>query len=282
MRRTVVGPTLLGILTLALSLARVGDAPFDLYRDEAFHAVSAHTLATTGRDLRGRRLPLIIAPDEATATVEAGAPPVLVYAMAAIFTVLPVSEATTRLPTLILGVADVLLVYAIGRLLFDRVLLAELAAALVALTPAHFLFSRLALTAQVPVPFVLGWLLCILLYLRRGDAWLLWLAGALLALACAAYFAIMVLVPVYTLLTAGVMHRRRAPVRHYLTFAAGVIVPMLVCVPWLLWDSPELQRIVTHYEWRDPRRGSAIVDAASTYWTFFGPRFLFVDGAPRI
>ena len=281
LRRTVYGPVLVGLCALALYLPRVDNAPADLYRDEAFHAMSAHSLATTGRDLNGRLLPLIVAPNAETSMVEAGAPPLLVYAMAAIYRVLPVSETSTRLPMILIGVIDVLLVYAIGRVLFDRVLLAELAAALLALTPAHFMFSRLALTAQVPVPFVLGWLLCVLLYLRRGDARLLFLASALLMLAAAAYFAILVLVPFYALLTASVMYRRRSPLGHYVTLVAGIVLPIVVGVPWLLWDTQELQRILTHYDWRDPRRGGA-VDAASVYWTFWGPRFLFVDGAPRI
>jgi len=39
---------------------------------------------------------------------------------------------------------------------------------MLALTPAHFILSRYALDYLYPLPFLLGWLLCVISYLENG------------------------------------------------------------------------------------------------------------------
>jgi len=279
--RAIAVPAALALFTAALYLPRLDTAQADLRRDEVFHAVSAHAIATSGRDLDGQRLPFIVAPRPDMFGFQTGAPPVLVYAMAAAFKVLPFSEASARVPIVIFGVIDVLLVYAIGRLWFASPAYAAIAAVLTAVSPAHMMFARWALTMQAPVPFVLGWLLSMLMYVRGRNPRFLFVGGVFLVVACAAYFGVLLLVPVYAALMAAALWRERAPARHYVVAAAGLLAPMLVIVPWLLGESSEIRRILSHYDWTDPRRATAIQDAAGLYFGFWHPRFLFVDGAPR-
>src|SRR5204863_7486416 len=149
----------------AVYMRRVQDTPSYLVGDELYAALTAQSIATTGRDTHGR-WPLLRS--------EVWFQPLLVYSIAVALKVLPLSEGTIRVPMALFGVIDVLLMYAIGKRLFRRELFAIGAAVLLALTPAHFSDSRMALEFQTPLPFILGWLLCLLIYLDRGGrAWLL-------------------------------------------------------------------------------------------------------------
>ncbi len=165
--RVILTSTLLALGTAALYLPRLDEAPRYLVTDELFSALTAHSVATTGRDPHGAFLPLYFQMD----LPKQGSPmwfqPILVYAIALAVKVLPFSEATIRLPMAIAGVVNVVLIYLVSRQLFGRELFAMTAAGLLALTPAHFMYSRFAMDFQAPLPFLLGWLLCVVTYVKR-------------------------------------------------------------------------------------------------------------------
>ena len=83
--------------------------------------------------------------------------------------VAPLTEASVRIPTAVIGILDVFLIYAVARRLFHGPLYPALAALILALSPAHFIFSRQALDYICPLPFVLGWLWCLLASLQNGQ-----------------------------------------------------------------------------------------------------------------
>src|SRR5205823_793589 len=127
--------------------------------------------------------------------------PIIVYAMAMVFQFLPVSEAAVRLPTVFVALADVLLIYLIGLRLFRDRGRALLAAFLLAASPAHFIHGRLGMDYLYPVPFVLGWLLCLLAYFDdRRTSRLFW-AGVCLGVGFYSYLASVVMMPIYVFLT---------------------------------------------------------------------------------
>src|SRR5262249_29209858 len=154
----------------------------------------------TAHDLSGRRLPMYI-----EYPARFGRPtwdqPLLIYAIAATLKVLPFSEATIRLPMAIVGILDVLLMYGIARLLFEPRFLALLAAALLAVTPAHFMHSRTAIDFQLSVPFVLGWLFALLLYLRGTQPRFLFLAACVLGAGVYGYVAAYLVTPMLAVVT---------------------------------------------------------------------------------
>jgi hypothetical protein len=158
------------------------------------------------------------------------------------------------------------------------------AAAFVALSPAHFIHARYALPAQVPTPFILGWVLCVLAYARRPDPRLLFVAGALLFIAALGYFAVFMLLPVYVLLTLCALRVVRAPQSSYAYLIAGVAIPGLFCVPWVLLHAAAIRPIIFHYQW-SAGPGSSVFSQlariASLYWHFWDPWFLFISGSPR-
>ena len=76
--------------------------------------------------------------------------PMMVYALAPFLTVLPVSETVIRLPTALAGLTDVILLDFIGARIFQSARWGLLAAALLALTPSHFMHSRIAMDDILP------------------------------------------------------------------------------------------------------------------------------------
>jgi len=87
--------------------------------------LEAHAIASSGRDLEGRLLPLYFHISD-TLWFQ----PVPVYFTALLFRLLPVAEIDARWPTAIVGAIDVVLMYLIARKLLGREPLAILAACL--------------------------------------------------------------------------------------------------------------------------------------------------------
>ena len=153
---------------LVLYTANLGHAPIYLHEAEVLFALHAHSIATTLHDTNGRLLPLYFQMPEIGENVWFH--PMVVYAMAPWLKVLPLSETAIRLPSVLVGLTDVVLIYFIAARIFRSERWGLLAAALLALTPSHFIHSRMAMDYLYPVPFVLAWLLCLLAFLEQRAA----------------------------------------------------------------------------------------------------------------
>src|SRR3954469_4962719 len=125
------------VSTLLLYGWRLDYAPPHLEVDEVLIALDAHSVATTGRDVRGEWFPLYF-PVGATSWYQ----PAVIYLTAAILKIAPLSEWSIRLPTIGIAAADVVLIYFVARSLFASELFGVLAAILLALTPGHFIHAR--------------------------------------------------------------------------------------------------------------------------------------------
>ena len=110
--------------------------------DELQFSLQARSIAATGHDLAGRWLPVFFTEPE----FPAGRDPAIVYYTAAWLRVLPFSQANVKLPTAILGVIDVGLMFVAGWLIFGSAWGGVLAAILLAFTPIHFIRARMVLT----------------------------------------------------------------------------------------------------------------------------------------
>src|SRR5262245_56626892 len=168
-RARILVPCAIAVVTAALYLPRLGEAPRYLVVDELYSALTAHSVAATGRDPHGAFLPLYFQMDLPRQGRPMWFQPFLMYAITLALTLRPFSEAAIRTPMAIAGVVNVVLMYLIGRQVFGGYLFPIAAAALLALTPAHFMYSRYAMDFQAPLPFILGWLLCLTAYLKRPD-----------------------------------------------------------------------------------------------------------------
>jgi hypothetical protein len=208
MRRPLT--TLFIVLLLIVSAAllygrRLEYAPPHLEVDEVLIALDAQAMASTARDVHGELLPLYF-PVGATSWYQ----PVVIYFMALVLKFAPLSESAIRFPTVCIAVVDVVLMYFVARQLFASELFGFFAAALLALTPAHFIHGRYGMDYLYPVPFVLGWLLCLVMYLARRRAWLLILGMSVLGVGFYSYIASIVMMPLYCLFTCLVLYQEQA------------------------------------------------------------------------
>ena len=283
----------IGVLLIAavvLYARRLGDAPVYMSPDEVIIAVDAHSVATTGRDVHGTYMPLYFKIQMRGEERSGWFMPVIFYAIALTLKVLPLSEMSARLPSVVAGISDIILIFFIVRRMFKCDWLAVAAAGMLALTPAHFILSRYALDYLYPLPFLLGWLLCVLAYLENGRLRTLFAATVLLGLGFYSYIAAVVLAPIYLLFTAALLFDARKPARDYAVAAAGFALPLLMLVPWLIVHPTAFADTAGRYELYNTGNMDALQglrsflsynnleQRAGIYWSFLNPSFLFFTG----
>jgi 4-amino-4-deoxy-L-arabinose transferase-like glycosyltransferase len=285
-------------VSAALYTYQLDRVPAFLTLDEAHFSVHAHALAETGRNLNGQRLPMLISledPEGETYRLPWGQTyylPFGMYLIAAALQVLPLDEASVRLPAALLGgVINVGLIFAVAHVLFRNRLAALCSAAILALTPANVIISRQALDSVCQLPFTLGCLWCLGKYLRAPNPQLALAAGAILGLGVYAYVTSIVFMPfflaVFWLIAwrAGVLGRRA-----WLWSMAGFAAALTPMILWLLWHPDALASIGAQYNRADPGATtlmqamasggltSAVREFVRIYWSYFDPSFLFVQG----
>jgi 4-amino-4-deoxy-L-arabinose transferase-like glycosyltransferase len=107
-----LGLALAGVAT-ALYTWHLGTVPIFVGGDETYFGENAHQIASTGRDLAGRLIPLFFEIDSHT-----WYRPMLVYLIVPAVKLLGVSEWSIRLPTALIGIVNIALIYAVGLKLF--------------------------------------------------------------------------------------------------------------------------------------------------------------------
>jgi 4-amino-4-deoxy-L-arabinose transferase-like glycosyltransferase len=293
-RSPLIVGALLAMAVCGLYAWRVGEAPVYLSPDEAIIAVDAQTLASSGHDVTGVRLPLYFRIQMPGETRWGWFTPAIFYFTALFLKVRHLSEHVVRLPTVFVGVADVVLVYAVGRRIFERGSYAAFAAALLALAPAHFMLSRYALDYVYPLPFILAWLLCLVMFLENGR--LPWLLAATLCLGVGfySYIASVLLMAMYLGFTTLALLLTRQSPRAFAVAALGFAVPLLPFAVWFLSHPTVLSDTAARYDLYDAKKLNALQGLreflsyeslerlSSLYWTYFSPSFLFFSGDGQI
>lgn len=300
MKRALL-PIVLVAATALLYLPRLGQVPLYMAPDEIVVAVNAKSIATTGRDLfHGRFLPLYVEFNRLVVNHfgdrgyrDSWLTGMIFYADAIALKVLPFSEASARVPTVAVGLLDVLLVFLIGRRIFQSDWVAALAAALLALTPAHLIHSRLVADYIYPLPFLLAWLLWLLAYFDTKRERTLFISVFFLGIGLYSYAASMLVMPLYFLITLAALWHERRPLRAYVVALAAFALPALICVPWVMTHPGMVLDVLNKYNLnsagnltltplqslRSVLTYHRIGDQVGFYFGFFNPRFLFFDGS---
>lgn len=269
---------------------RLDVMPTYLSPDEAIISVDAHALATTGRDLRGTTLPLYFHIQMPGEKRFGWFTPVIFYLSAAFYQVLPFNESTVRLPSVFMGLVNLLLLYALARRLFSSAWIALAAAGVLALSPAHFIFSRYALDYLYPVPFILSWLLCLHRAVTdRSPRWL-FVASLCLGVGFYSYAAAVLLVPVFLVLSLAVWFAETQDARAGAWATLGFGLPLVAFVVWFASHPSAFGDTAQRYALYDARNLNALQGLkellgfpnvermTSLYWSFFNPAFLFLSG----
>lgn len=281
-RRTLLLVAALTVAAAFLYGTRLDQAPPYLMHDEMQFALQAESIASSGRDLSGRLLPVFFTEPE----FPAGRDPAIIYVTAALLTVVPLSEVSARLPTALICVVSIVLVFLVSRRLFASDWLALVSAVFLALTPAHFIRGRLVLSPQYAIPVVLAWLLMLVLFSERATVRRLCAAAAWLGLGAYTYLASVVMMPLYLAMTLWWGERslgRRAAVIGAIAF----LVTLIPMGAWYLTHPERAGQIVSAYQLAGGADGAgpagasilaAIRGRVGLLWSFFSPAFLFVSG----
>ena len=259
-------------------------APVNLHFDEIRFAEQARSIAATGLDLRGRFLPVYFQM-EATLWFH----PIGVYLPALAFKLFGVSTVALRAPTAVVGAVNVVLLYFIARRLRLGPTLSLIAGALLAIAPAHFIHSRMAVDYLFPAPFVLGWCLLLLRFLDTGSHRTLFAATTMLGLGVYSYIAAVALMPLFVALTILVLWLEGRGLRSIAIAIAG-FAWVLIPAAWFIAAHPEMlgstlgrygivaNQLDMFQRVRETLTPWFISDRANLYLTFFAPGYLFVTG----
>jgi 4-amino-4-deoxy-L-arabinose transferase-like glycosyltransferase len=269
--------TLSAILALVIAgggvyATRLGEVPAYVMHDEAQGALQAQSIATTGRDLTGRFLPLYFTEPE----FPPGRDPALIYFTAAVLKVVPFSEAGVRSSAAAIAVLNVVLIFLVARRLFHSTAMGLVAAGLLLLTPIHFIRGRLLLSPLFTIPFILAWLWLLWRFTLEPTVTRLLACAVVLGLGMYSYLAAVVMMPIYLLITMAIGLRRvgTTPVMKAGVAFAATLLPMAV---WYVTHPERNTEIVSQYQ-LDAAAASPVSRWVGLYWSFFDPSFLFVSG----
>ncbi len=282
--RQVLAPLLFAAAAAVLYARQLDVSPSAMHAHEIAIGRQASSLAQTGRDLDGRRLPLYF-----HVRGNVWTPPLPVYFTLLVMTMIGMPEWGARLPSVVVAAIDVALIYLIAARLFKRESLALLAAALLALTPSHFIHGRLALASVYPVPFILVWLYCLMLFVERRQLSLLVASTVSLGVGFYSHPTAVLTMPVYFGLTVIVVLAVRGSVPMHAAALAGFIAPLLLVIPWFYvhreifpftlgdWGlqtlaNPSVGLRYSLLSW------PALTTRSTVYWGFFSPSYLFFTG----
>ncbi|MBI4058832.1 glycosyltransferase family 39 protein [Candidatus Microgenomates bacterium] len=279
---------ILVFLVLASSLlygSLLARTPVHLNQDELGFSLNAYSVAKTGFDENGRLLPFYF-----WHLGVMWATPIIVYLASLFLLFMPISEITIRLPSVMVGIIDVILIYFLTKKLFSSEKWGMIAAILLALTPVHFIQSRLLLDNLYIVPFVLGWLFLMAYYLDKKKIWLLFLAGLVLGIGIHSYHAAKVMMPIYLLMTfIFLLPQIKKQKKLVLILIVGFILPILPIIPWLVQYPDTLIDQVRYTRLYDtnlnPLSGvisllspENIIHKIAIFIAYFDPYFLFTRG----
>ena len=283
------------VVVILLYLVRLEFSPVYLLNDEVYSALQSLSFANTGRSIAGDFFPVYFRGLE----FPPGRDPLCIYATALALKLLPVSEATLRLPTAIVGVINILLAYFIGRRLWGDRRFALLTAACVALAPAHYINSRIAIPTLWSTPWLLAWLLFLITYAQQKRATQLFIATLCLGVATYGYLGTALLVPVYFLGTLvfmryGLAIRER---RQYAIAAGGLALSLALIGYWHVLHPERWSELAAYYATSTSvlREGAPLFSSSglpnfagiqeriTAYWNYYNPTLLFLSGdeSPR-
>jgi 4-amino-4-deoxy-L-arabinose transferase-like glycosyltransferase len=205
--------------------------------------------------------------------------------MAIAFTVFRISEWSLRAPTALIGVADVLLMYAVGMRLFRRPGYAATGALMLAMTPPHFILARMGVDYICPLPFVLGWLWCLFTAIETGSVAASFAGGLLLGVGFFSYLAAWVMMPSYFIMTLLTLRLSGSPARVLGAACVGFFPPLLLLAAFSRIQPDAIGTIAARYQLSDAREllhYYVIQNRLSLYWNYFDPVYLFLTGSPDV
>jgi 4-amino-4-deoxy-L-arabinose transferase-like glycosyltransferase len=283
-RRVLQLASVAAVLAASLYCSRLDVSPLYLTKDEVSYGIQSHAIATTGRDINGRRFPVFF--EEIGFSI--GRDPLYIYGTALLLQFLPLDAPTLRLVPALAAAVSVGLVVLIAYEVFGSAWLAGVAGVLLAVTPVFFIRSRAALSVILPVPFQLCWLLFLLRYARDGRLRHIAMATTALGLGLYSYLSMMFFAPVHMLFSLAEIARQKQW-RHAAIALAIFAALMLPIITWQLMHPSHFNDLASTYRIypaeltplqgvKDVLAWSNLSLRADRYWNAFNPSRLFFAG----
>jgi 4-amino-4-deoxy-L-arabinose transferase-like glycosyltransferase len=217
---------LAGIIAVAIVLRfwQLGRVPVSLDWDETALGYNAYSILKTGRDEYGTFLPLSIR------SFDDYKPPLYVYLTVPSVALFGLSPWSTRLPSAVMGVLAVLGTYFLVKELFKKSnTLPYVSALLLAISPWHIQFSRIAFEANIGITVNIWAVVLFFIGLRRRIYFLF--SAALFGLGMYAYHSERIFLPLLFLLLLVVYRKKICIKEHIKMLATSVIVGLVIVIP---------------------------------------------------
>lgn len=135
------------IVASVLRFWQIGHVPISPDWDEAALGYNAYSILHTGKDEYGKFMPVVL---ESFGDYK---PALYTYLIIPLLLILHLSILTVRLPSVLFGIATVIATFFLVKELFKRLDIALLSSFLLAVSPWHIQFSRVAFEANVGLSF---------------------------------------------------------------------------------------------------------------------------------
>ena len=214
--------TLIIIVASILRLWQLGKVPISPDWDEVALGYNAYSIMQTGRDEYGKLLPIILR------SFDDYKPALYAYLSIPAVSVFGLNVFAIRLPSAIFGILTVLAVFFLVRELFKKNNLALLTAFLLAISPWHIQFSRVAFEANVGVALnVFG----ILFFLKAfKKPWFLFLSFLMFGLSLHIYQSEKVFVPLLIGILVYSFKKEFSLIRKKYIYISTIIFT-IICLP---------------------------------------------------
>jgi 4-amino-4-deoxy-L-arabinose transferase-like glycosyltransferase len=256
----------LSIILLIAAILRIiflGNLPNGFFCDEASNGYDSYSILNTLRDQHGNFLPLF------ARALDDYRPSMYIYLTVPFIKIFGLSEFSTRLPAAVIGTLTVLALYYLAKEIFTpRVAL--ISASLLAISPWHIQFSRIAFEAiLIPLLFTLGILFFVKSFKQPNY---LILSALIFALSLHTYQAARVFVPLF-LLGIVVVYRKHLWTIRKQTLIASILFLVIFIPLFSFWISPEGMARA---------KGTGVetnpLVIIQYYLSYFNPKFLFLQG----
>ncbi len=218
-----------------LRLYHLGSNPPSLYWDEVSLGYNAYSILQTARDEHGTFLPVATFPAFGDYK-----PPGYIYTVVPSIALFGLTEFAVRFPSAVFGIASVLLMFLLGRVLHSP-RLGIVAACLLTLSPWHLQLTRGAFESNMATTLVL---LGVYAWVKstKANPWWALVAAASFALSMYTFNAQRLMAPIFaaTLALVSWPHVKKN-IRVYLACAATAVLLVLPLIPHLLSDEGQLR-----------------------------------------
>lgn len=225
------------LLSAVLRLAFLSSVPAGFHWDEAANGYDAYSVLLTGKDHHGNFLPILFK------SLNDWKPPLHIYSIVPSIFLFGLSEFSTRLPFAVYGILTVVVTYFLVREIFNEYV-ALASSFLLAVSPWHIQFSRMAVTQGTLLPFfVVSGLYLFYKGLNKNEGGYVIYSSAVFSLGLYTYEIGRLFIP---LLVLGIIHLNRSYIKKFKkSILLAIITSLLILTPMVIKSKLSLKSTTT-------------------------------------